>query len=256
MMDEHLKNLRNSTNTSKIVYMTENDLKLVDQEENSYNEIINYYNCNNIVLERELKKHRFFLFLDNNETSTIIESSKQRFYNSTGFLYLNNFIRDAKINSKDKYLLVSGSTKIKEILFSRGTGEIEYGPINIRDHHLLKVEKVFHNFDELKDYADNYGLLYDPIINRMNYDTSCRPHRKDHFMNQVRLCKQIDMTIPHNNAVYNFYKHELYESRYRVYVDIYNHKNKQRNIILTAQSNSCLEALREMYRQSCDRLWV
>lgn len=243
----------NTKGLSTIV-INEDYLKAFEKSDTTPEELMNNYNSDTILLEHESKKTTLLIKVSEEEYQSLAKGSKLNCVSKIGYLFLNKYIEKYK-DVNQKYVIVTGKVKCTEFYASKDS-IFPMGSCCIKQNKLMRVEHKLDSYEELVKFNEQYGILYDPITRRMNHDTSCRPNRKDHYMKQIELCKKIDSTIPHDNAIYNFYNSELYDSRYRVFVEIYNHKNKHTDTILSVQSNSCLNALREMYKQACDRIWI
>lgn len=90
------------------------------------------------------------------------------------------------------------------------------------------------------------------LKDRMYYDTSCIPKRKDHREKHEFWCKKIDEITPDLNY-YKFYKPSVH-SRYIVTCEVTNYRFEGGVRVYTSKKSSCIECLKDIYMQIRDLL--
>lgn len=91
------------------------------------------------------------------------------------------------------------------------------------------------------------------LLARMTYETSCRPKRKDHRELQIEWCKKIDEITPDKNY-YEFYKNTDIRKGFIVTCRVTNYKYKGGERLYVSRKSSCIEGLRDIYKQIRDLL--
>ena len=91
------------------------------------------------------------------------------------------------------------------------------------------------------------------LKDRMFYETSCEPKRKDHRKKHEEWCKKIDEITPDINY-YKFYKNTPVRLGYIVECQVTNYKGKGGTRTYISRQTSCIEGLRDIYKQIRDML--
>lgn len=91
------------------------------------------------------------------------------------------------------------------------------------------------------------------LRDRMIYETSCEPKRKDHRQKHEEWCTKIDEITPDLNY-YKFYKSDIIRLGYIVECQVTNYRGKGGTRTYVSRSTSCIEGLKDIYKQIRDML--
>lgn len=91
------------------------------------------------------------------------------------------------------------------------------------------------------------------LKDRMEYETSCIPKRKDHRDKHEYWCKKIDEITPDLNY-YKFYKNTSIRLGFMVTCEVKNYRGKGGMRLYTSRKSSCIECLKDIYIQIRDLL--
>ena len=93
----------------------------------------------------------------------------------------------------------------------------------------------------------------DDLHERMFYETSCKPKRKDHQQTQIDWCRKIDEITPDKNY-FEFYKTKDIRLGYLVICKVHNWDFNGHIRTYTSRKSSSIKALMDIYKQIRDLL--
>ena len=96
-------------------------------------------------------------------------------------------------------------------------------------------------------------MCVDNLKERMWYETSCEPKRKDHRAKHEYWCRKIDEITPDVNY-FRFYKNTTIRLGFIVTCEVTNYRHQGGTRLYSSRKSSCIEALKDIYIQIRDLL--
>lgn len=96
-------------------------------------------------------------------------------------------------------------------------------------------------------------MCVDNLKERMWYETSCEPKRKDHREKHEYWCRKIDEITPDVNY-FRFYKNTTIRLGFIVTCEVTNYRHQGGTRLYSSRKSSCIEALKDIYIQIRDLL--